>query len=149
DVRGERVDVWEERVAQRVELHERLIHRRVFIADVPELARTVGSMQPEDWAERAVLEPACVQLAPFVERVAAHRFRQARVHRVAARIARPVRRAGNRKAETGGNLFAERLERRGDVAGPRDRGIALDAGETGSREDEDALIRRDTALAVV
>ena len=127
----ERINVRHQAVAQAVEAGENLLRVGPIGPDLVCVSRA-RAVDAEDRAERAVLEPAHEELAiGGIIRIADDE---------AADVGRPVRETGEFEIEAGGNLAAEAQPVRFDVAGPRGYGIALRAGKSGAREDEDALL---------
>ena len=89
------------------------------------MARLAVAVQPEQRAERAVLEPADHQLAVLrVERVAAVE---------AADVGGPPRDAADRDVQPGTDLRAQAREGGGDVTGPQGRAVPLAARPRGAR----------------
>ncbi len=137
-VAGERVDVRQQRIPQAAVVGHARIIRRAFRGDVPDLAERELAVRAEQRHERAELEPARVELAPFalVRRVLVF---VAFFHRETADVESPVRQAGHGDVDAGGNLVAHVVPTRDDVAAPHRHRIALGAGIALAREDEHAL----------
>ena len=94
--------------------------------------RLAVAVQAHDRAERAVLEPAREHLAErFVVRVAAVE---------AADVGRPPRDARDAHVQARGELVAEALKARVDVAGPDERAVLLRAGPRAAQEVQNILL---------
>ena len=97
-------------------------------------------MSPEDRAKRSKFEPAHKELAiGRIRRIATDK---------AAYITRPVRQAGQRIIQCGGNLPAQRVERGKRISGPRSRSIPLHSGKGRARKYERSPVIRLGAFAI-
>src|SRR5471030_3282848 len=110
----------------------------------------------EQRRERAELEPAQIQLAPFLHVLRAALGRAggaillrrtdladlvAGLLRIAADIVRPVRNARHRDADAGRDLVVQVIPAARRIAAPHRDRIALDASEARARQDKLARIR--------
>src|SRR5690606_22927562 len=147
-IAGQGVDVGQQGVPQLQVVHEAVVVRRAFRRDLPDFAVRELPVQAEDRHEGAVLEPAQVLLAPLVQ-VRRVLLLVAPLRREAADVEADVGRAGHRRIDQAGDLLAQVIPARHDVAAPECRRRTLLAGEIRAREDEHALVRVDLARAAV
>src|SRR5690606_29148035 len=107
--------------------------RRALRRDLPDLAVRELAVRTEDGHEGAMLEPAQVELAPLGQ-VRGILALVAALGREAADVEAHVRRAGHGGVDQAGNLLAEVVPARHDVAAPERRRGPLLAGEEGARQ---------------
>ena len=112
-------------------------------------------MRTEHGQERGVLEPAHIQFAiahildAEVKVTAPEPEIWIIFDEECANIDGPVRHTGRAEIQSLGNLAAQRVPGRGNVARPGDRAVTLLSGIGGTSQVDDALIRANLALPLV
>src|SRR6185312_16616837 len=144
----EGVDVRHQAVAQPVVVGERVVDLGAAGRQVVDLAVWQLAVRAEHGAEGAELEPARVELAPFLE-VRRRRMEVARLRLIAADIHGPVGEAREREADPGGDLIPEVRPARRNIAAPDRRPVALQTGEARAGKDEGPGVRTRGEVASV
>ena len=120
------------------------------LAKLVDLAWSVGAVAPEHRTEKPILHPAHVEfLVLLVARCTAAPLGVVAAAEESADVGIEVGTSRHRVVESGGNLLAQHVPRRGDVAGPHVGAVVLLSGEGRPCHDKHALVACGGALPLV
>ena len=151
DIGGQGIGVRQEAVAEPVEGELGFVGPVALVRpEEPHLAVRELPVDAQQRAEGGELEPAGDELAPLLDVLGSGiGLRPLARNGEAAHVRGPPGNPGEGEVEAGRDLLAQHVPVRSDVARPGGRGVALDAGEGRSGEDEDALARVGAPLPLV